>query len=1180
MCCLHIYICYLLQHFPPILHSIKQKALKRSLDNSGSGRNSMFAMSVGHDSAMSYDEDEELEVGKGGGMEEDDFFNEHNCIDPSTLVVGDRSRSRSRGRKHLYEHEPCSTSRSRSRSNSPLSNLDDSSRSRSRSILRNSGQKSDPHTNNLDESNRSTASQKRVAWKQNKDSSSKQNKHANADSSNYLLDASNISHAERQALTSPGIEWGDQVVEDDIPDNSHSSRVINVNELPHIEADFYKEEGSSSLYADDVKKNERRPSLLGGRKKKRKKLWYPQRRRNSNIPMESLDTVNMDNTPKKKKKYWYIIVLLICFIIIGAFLGYLGVKNKNAKTTQQESTTNEKNDEDNKLPWDVNATPCADFIINVRTDRFGNETSWELFYSDDDHEDSDDGDVGVLGRIDLPENRKRLRQPHQSSGTRRRLLQQIQRMLFGDFGGSQVVLRNRPYPYVDNTDPTYTQGLSTQHTSSICLPVGHYKFVIKDSNGDGLCCRYGLGEYILRFGNADNNEQDIVYKSNGIFENEDSYAFYVDREDIVNSMKQDEDMGSKVELEWVLTDNSTVDKDGDDGDLDEDEDDNATETISSSPTSSPTLDTLLLQNDTEKNSTNTAVAWGYETTTSSSSSSLVVSITGNLTLTNLAYPDGETQVQERTLAIEVLENSIQDVAKKVLEDSINLFVPSYATSETEEVIIKDVLILGVNGDAIEVVTEEKEEKGVKEDNDEEDDEGKDTPDEEEEDDGVVKEGVTRRRGLSAHTVVEFIILFEEPCGQDICTLCSYDPSFEECADLLNTTAAYYEKNVAPYMYEQVMDGSFTAVLLRNTMSVVFDNAQNSEFAAAATSIVALFQQTEVVDMSDDFEVKVLMATTTDEDETASVNNDTDTLLSNSTTHTTNVTNSTDTINSINNTDAVIVVSYNDTDSNVSTNSTELKPPKPSKPSKPTTNETSDVVENDTANASTTTPISSPTHEPSTGNTDPPTQPPSLSPSTLFPTTLEPSTLSPTNTSSTISPSTYSPTTPAPTLFVSEAPTKFNPVLSYSNFLLLEGIDASSKFGTTIDYSDEILAIGSPAALNGEGEATGAVFLYSLDAFTKEGSAAAVPEPFQALYGTSAGDKFGNSVALAANRLVIGSPLENGDTGATYIYEIIDTDIVIMSGKIDGNSPGDNYGLSVAVSDEHEHCRMYSLSFCN
>ena len=48
------------------------------------------------------------------------------------------------------------------------------------------------------------------------------------------------------------------------------------------------------------------------------------------------------------------------------------------------------------------------------------------------------------------------------------------------------------------TSPKYTAALS-MHSTKLCLPsCSSYKFTISDSHGDGLCCKWGRGQYEIR----------------------------------------------------------------------------------------------------------------------------------------------------------------------------------------------------------------------------------------------------------------------------------------------------------------------------------------------------------------------------------------------------------------------------------------------------------------------------------------------------------------------------------------------------------------------------------------------------------------------------------------------------------------------------------------------------------
>mmetsp|Transcript_38003 Transcript_38003/g.69777 ORF Transcript_38003/g.69777 Transcript_38003/m.69777 type:complete len:202 (+) Transcript_38003:545-1150(+) len=111
-------------------------------------------------------------------------------------------------------------------------------------------------------------------------------------------------------------------------------------------------------------------------------------------------------------------------------------------------------------------------------------------------------------------------------------------------------------------------------------------------------------------------------------------------------------------------------------------------------------------------------------------------------------------------------------------------------------------------------------------------------------------------------------------------------------------------------------------------------------------------------------------------------------------------------------------------------------------------------------------------------------------------------------------------------------------------------------------------------LNEIGEATGAVYLYSLDGFitsvvsSTERNSATQPKPFEILYGQSTGDDFGNAVALSRDgaHLVVGSRKENKVKGAMRIYQIID-DSVTLKYVFAGKNPSGRAGWSVAISGD-------------
>ena len=108
----------------------------------------------------------------------------------------------------------------------------------------------------------------------------------------------------------------------------------------------------------------------------------------------------------------------------------------------------------------TSSEPCALLSLSLKTDRFGNETSWDITQK-------------VL-----------IASSSSSSTTTSRPLQYTE----------STIKSGGPYRYSKYTTLTgYTEHIN----ESICLPVGEYNFILQDKMGDGICCEYGHGEYGL-----------------------------------------------------------------------------------------------------------------------------------------------------------------------------------------------------------------------------------------------------------------------------------------------------------------------------------------------------------------------------------------------------------------------------------------------------------------------------------------------------------------------------------------------------------------------------------------------------------------------------------------------------------------------------------------------------------
>jgi len=1204
------------------------RGLENALDNSArSGRNNMLAMSVGHTAAEDYTGEHDFRHSTGSfggghyyGDDLDEQWRKHGSQGSNNNVPS------------YYEQ--------------PDQYIDPSA-----------------YNDDIDASHRSTVSttssgQRRVSFKNDKGELRRSGKILSSNgkglspaqliaqdskSNTYLLDASGRSLAEIEALQQNNIAWGSSSStgsttpqDQQLLDRSSSSRTPWDND----------EVTPTPEQIEALNKKNRWkiiPVSFGSRKTKKQK----------ENKMQTLHSESITELQRRKRKYC-IIALLLCMVIGGAagviyFLFY--TKNvqediisdpsfnaTNTTVTSQQpqdtlnDTTPEKGETISKLPWDDD-TPCANLIISILTDKFGNETSWELFY---DNPEADSRENVLLAT----DKRKRLRKHKASTSAASTTSRYLSETSMSNNSSSNpnnndnddnmtLILQSGPYKYLDTTDPTYISNISNQYSSQICLPMGQYKFIIHDKNNNGMCCMYGMGEYKGQF--VDDGR--VVFMGDGIFQNMDVQEFEVSRDDIVASMQ--------------LPTTTIVDE----------EDDGSHQTVTI-PSTSPSFDPLS-SNATKDISSAPTPAGSNDTLSSSSNNttttSLLVLIPGNLTFTNLIYPP-ETQ-EESDLMIVLLEDTIQDVAIKALTETDE----DDDDESVRKVVIQEVKILGINGNPISDGTDK-------------------IPDEQDpqfEDDQVryLQTAANVTQSDINSTLVMFNLILEESC--EVCV--------EE--DFVNTTTTYYEDTITPYMNDQVANGSLTDILQDRVK-------QNSVYQSLndTTTYNDLFEGVEIVD--GEFNVTVVQS---DFDYTTSSSledsiildevNETDIYLStNSTSNVTGILNTTDfsssnttVFNDTNippGTSNVTTTSYyNNTDNSNSTtpilNSTDIEPSNSTSNLTTSFNDTVGFL--NTTDTNSTTPFSCPDtlnqssvinskstlyYEvvPSSSNTssdinnndifcarlevidiedgwigigfspggkmegsqaivgvpnDGIVQKYTLS--GYYPGVMsdEKQTLQDTSISIdeedgktvmkfakqmveadedevpiihdgenillhawgnsmlgyhtgklsfVIDLSSNRTEVPSAAPSQSSAPTVYNPELSYSKSLLIEGFSNSSQYGRDIDYSDGILAVGAPVAVNEVDQVTGAVYLYTLDSFisndtaSAEGENATVmpPQPFNIFYGVSPESSFGSSVALSSKHLVVGARNEDNETGVVRIYDIIDTDTVVMSGEFSEN----------------------------
>eukprot|EP00557_Chaetoceros_sp_GSL56_P002202 CAMPEP_0176500276 /NCGR_PEP_ID=MMETSP0200_2-20121128/13434_1 /TAXON_ID=947934 /ORGANISM="Chaetoceros sp., Strain GSL56" /LENGTH=640 /DNA_ID=CAMNT_0017898871 /DNA_START=1953 /DNA_END=3875 /DNA_ORIENTATION=+ len=57
----------------------------------------------------------------------------------------------------------------------------------------------------------------------------------------------------------------------------------------------------------------------------------------------------------------------------------------------------------------------------------------------------------------------------------------------------------------------YTKPETTYPTGKICVPKGNYKFTINDTFGDGICCRYGQGGFVISYNDSPINIDPMLF---------------------------------------------------------------------------------------------------------------------------------------------------------------------------------------------------------------------------------------------------------------------------------------------------------------------------------------------------------------------------------------------------------------------------------------------------------------------------------------------------------------------------------------------------------------------------------------------------------------------------------------------------------------------------------------------
>lgn len=155
--------------------------------------------------------------------------------------------------------------------------------------------------------------------------------------------------------------------------------------------------------------------------------------------------------------------------------------------------------------------PCATFTLSLKTDRFGNETSWDIT--------------------------RKVLIANSSSSTTTTTFRPLQYH-------ESTIKSGGPYKYGKRTTIT---GHTEQIHESFCLPMGEYNFILHDKMGDGICCDYGRGQYGLRIG-----EREIRPMSDGLF---------LGKEEVSSFEITGSDVGVVIGSDSIASESSTVGED-------------------------------------------------------------------------------------------------------------------------------------------------------------------------------------------------------------------------------------------------------------------------------------------------------------------------------------------------------------------------------------------------------------------------------------------------------------------------------------------------------------------------------------------------------------------------------------------------------------------------------------------
>lgn len=170
------------------------------------------------------------------------------------------------------------------------------------------------------------------------------------------------------------------------------------------------------------------------------------------------------------------------------------------------------------LSWETDAA-CAPVTIDLVTDQYGNETTWVLYRLSEVNKDTKMSKATRASETETEVGHRKLLRPVTSPESNRKMEETPN-------NGSQVIKSGGPYTYLSDTEGNST---SSVYSSSVCLPEGNYNLVISD--GNGFCCKYGLGHYSVYFDGG-----RTVRDAPGLFMGEDMTPFEVTSDDVLAAL--------------------------------------------------------------------------------------------------------------------------------------------------------------------------------------------------------------------------------------------------------------------------------------------------------------------------------------------------------------------------------------------------------------------------------------------------------------------------------------------------------------------------------------------------------------------------------------------------------------------------------------------------------------------